>query len=104
VIAFEAAIDHRAAIENAGPEGDQDALHRIWSSFEYLYADAAETAASNAEDDARDELIAYPCRSPAEVRRKLEYLASVPLVMETCRGEDMATLVHSLLGKGAADV
>lgn len=96
--AFNAAVEVTGRMEATADAISKDALRAMWDSDAFKEADAAEYAASDIEDEAGEGVIAYPCRTLAEVVRKVAYIKSCPGLLQGARGEDFEALVNSLSG------
>lgn len=96
LVVFNATIDVTGAMEARGAN-DKDALRAIWDSEAFKVASEAEAVAAQREEEAGCAIIAYPCRSMADVIRKANYMASVPTIIGCGDGEKFEALIRSLI-------
>jgi hypothetical protein len=78
---FNAAIDVTGDMEEHARD-DKEALRAVWASEAFKVASEAEAVAGHREEAAGVAIIAYPCRTVADVIRKAAYMASVPTIMK----------------------
>jgi hypothetical protein len=93
---FNAAIDVTGEMEAVADGLGKEELRAMWDSEAFKLASEAERVAGEDEEAASLAIIAYPCRTVADVVRKAAYMASVPTIIEGGDGEKFAALVKSL--------
>jgi len=96
--AYNAAGEVTGQMEASAVAIGKDALRAMWDSEAFKEATEAEHVASGIEMEVGQKVIAYPCRTLAEVVRKVAYIQSCPGLMWGSQEEDFEALVNSLSG------